>query len=432
MNRPLPKSRLAAALLLLVPAALAAQQDASFAGFQFNRSLPGARSLAMGGAFVALADDATAAYSNPAGLTILERREVSLEGRAWRSTSPFTERGRISGAPSGEGIDTVAGLVARQTTNRTDDLSFLSYVETAPGRSWALAVYRHVLADYSARFDSQGVFSADPSIPRFGPYRFSTDLKVVDTGVAYAWKLGRCIEAAGCLRIGLGLARYDLHLSAIEDVLRDPRGHGAADFGQPILARARTTGDDSRLAGNAGLIWEVTHAWRIGLAYRQGPDFQIRQNVFNVLSPGRFHIPDQYAAGVAFQPTAALTLSSEVDRIRYSSLIRSNRLASFDLRDGTEARLGAEYVFFLGDPIKPTRLALMAGAWSDPDHRISFSQPVATNIDLFRRAYFPPNGRRRGHVSAGLGANLGNFQVDAGCDRSADLSTCGLSAVARF
>ncbi len=38
----------------------------------------GARALAMGGAFTALADDATASYWNPAGLTQLERREISL------------------------------------------------------------------------------------------------------------------------------------------------------------------------------------------------------------------------------------------------------------------------------------------------------------------------------------------------------------------
>ena len=49
------------------------------AGIQFDFSLPGARSLSLGGAFVAVADDATAAWGNPAGLTILTRPEVSAE-----------------------------------------------------------------------------------------------------------------------------------------------------------------------------------------------------------------------------------------------------------------------------------------------------------------------------------------------------------------
>ncbi len=50
---------------------------------EFSFSNPGARSLGFGGAFVALADDATAAYANPAGLVQLVEPEVSVEGRSW-------------------------------------------------------------------------------------------------------------------------------------------------------------------------------------------------------------------------------------------------------------------------------------------------------------------------------------------------------------
>jgi len=48
----------------------------------------GARSLGMGGAFVAIADDATANTWNPAGMTQLERPEAALTaGYAWRRAS---------------------------------------------------------------------------------------------------------------------------------------------------------------------------------------------------------------------------------------------------------------------------------------------------------------------------------------------------------
>ena len=40
----------------------------------------GARALGMGGAFVSVADDASAAYWNPAGLVQLEEREAMLMG----------------------------------------------------------------------------------------------------------------------------------------------------------------------------------------------------------------------------------------------------------------------------------------------------------------------------------------------------------------
>ena len=49
--------------------------------FEFSFSNPGARSIGFGGAFAALADDATAAFANPAGLVQLVDPEVSIEGR---------------------------------------------------------------------------------------------------------------------------------------------------------------------------------------------------------------------------------------------------------------------------------------------------------------------------------------------------------------
>src|SRR4029453_17494739 len=66
----------------------------TFSGFQFNFNNPGARALGMGGAFVAVADDATAVVANPAGLTILQRPEISAQYK-WRgfknTITPLTQ-----------------------------------------------------------------------------------------------------------------------------------------------------------------------------------------------------------------------------------------------------------------------------------------------------------------------------------------------------
>src|SRR4030095_4476567 len=62
----------------------------ALSGLQFNFGNPGARSLGMGGAFLGLADDASAAEANPAGLTILRKPEVSLEVRNSLEQQLFT------------------------------------------------------------------------------------------------------------------------------------------------------------------------------------------------------------------------------------------------------------------------------------------------------------------------------------------------------
>ena len=55
-------------LLGILLSASSARAQGAPTTFQFSFSNPGARSLGLGGAFVALAADATAAFANPAGL----------------------------------------------------------------------------------------------------------------------------------------------------------------------------------------------------------------------------------------------------------------------------------------------------------------------------------------------------------------------------
>src|SRR5947209_11379462 len=83
------------AICVAVTVPLAAQNTdiESLAGLQFNFGNPGARSLGMGGAFLGLADDASAAEANPAGLTILRKPEITLEGRNYQEQQVFTTSG---------------------------------------------------------------------------------------------------------------------------------------------------------------------------------------------------------------------------------------------------------------------------------------------------------------------------------------------------
>jgi NADH-quinone oxidoreductase subunit N len=62
---------------------------------QFDFITPGAKSLALAGAFAGLADDATASFTNPAGLMFLEGPELSAEVRGERVSTPFLSGGRF-------------------------------------------------------------------------------------------------------------------------------------------------------------------------------------------------------------------------------------------------------------------------------------------------------------------------------------------------
>ncbi|HRU39397.1 MAG TPA: UPF0164 family protein, partial [Candidatus Goldiibacteriota bacterium] len=67
---------MAVALLVFVSAASAATSSSSYAGEAMSIGV-GARALGMGGAFAAVADDASTSYWNAAGMTTIKGVEVS-------------------------------------------------------------------------------------------------------------------------------------------------------------------------------------------------------------------------------------------------------------------------------------------------------------------------------------------------------------------
>ena len=74
--------------MLLLPLSLFSQSEETsalaFPGTNFSSVMgSGARAFGMGGAFIAIADDATAASWNPAGLNQLDLPEVSIVGAAF-------------------------------------------------------------------------------------------------------------------------------------------------------------------------------------------------------------------------------------------------------------------------------------------------------------------------------------------------------------
>ena len=137
--------------VLIAPAIAFAQETPST--FEFSFSNPGARSLGLGGAFSALADDATAAFANPAGLVQLASLEVSAELRHWRYSTPYIVGGRFEGEPTGIGLDSTDGLRTAVSEEQLTGLSFLSFVY--PSWSWSFAVYRHELANFRAQTATQ-------------------------------------------------------------------------------------------------------------------------------------------------------------------------------------------------------------------------------------------------------------------------------------
>lgn len=428
-------SLLAAALASPLPAA-AQSNDELNGSFQFNFHTPGARSLALGRAFTGRADDATAAYANPAGLIWLTLPEVSVEGRWSSYSTEHVDGGRANGEPTGRGIDTVDHIVLGESERETTGLSFLSAVYPfGENKRWRVALYRHELANFEAGIDrSEGVFFALPrqsrnrvNHGRVNPVQADLSLDLVNHGLSVAW------EATDHLWIGAGVSYYDFQLESVWEGFRqasaNPDDPDEVSFSPAVFSPDRSGGtrlqfgEDQDVGGIVGILWHTpADRWSVGLVYRQGPEFEFGLGAwgreFNpttgtfepaepcgqfaappqvpcgTLTPdglrqGDFRVPDVYSFGVSYRPVDRWAISFEYDRITYSDLQpTANVLAiaqppevtldEFEIDDGDEYHLGVERVLALGR----SNLYLRAGAWHDPAHQLEYVDrpPLSTTV----------------------------------------------------
>ncbi len=412
---------------------------------QFDFSIPGTRGLAMGGASLSVAGDAAAAYVNPAALAEVKGSQVLLEGRSWRTSAVFADRGHAFGEPTGIGTDTIAGLVTGETRRTTAGLSFASY---AYGRGkWALAVYRHELANKEASFRTQGAY--------YGTWRLSAarvqyNLRIAGYGLSGSYRLSER------LFLGVGVAFYRFQQASDTQLFFNPETYGPPPDYAPdnVLGDLTETGDDGSSAFSLGALWKPTSRLRISGVFRKGPVFTMETKgttgpraypageVFSNRS-ARFHVPDVFGIGLSYEPTERTTLVAEYDRVRYSQMTHGFQniwgsdnyneglIDQYKLDDANQIHVGVEYGF----DTKSWRLDLRLGLWHDPDHGLRFESEYPEGYiggDLDQQTLFR-GGEDAVHCTGGIGLAIGQrIRIDAAIDFSDRIDVASLSMIATF
>lgn len=388
-------------------------------GLQFNFSAPGARSLAMGGAFIGRADDSTAAYANPAGLTNLFSPEIAAEYRFNSFDTPYTSGG------------TYPDVNRSTASDNVNNLSYLSFVY--PGERWVFALYRQEFMDFKSKFDTEAIdlgndFSAFPT-------NNSVDVNIVNYGFSTA------IRVSDRFSLGASISYYDykMNASTLRYDLVDPS----------LLVNQQTEyGSDNNWGFTLGALFRISEKFSVGAVYRSTPDFDTSHNQTVPDFPSldfdkayKFDTPDAYGIGFSFQPNDNLTFNFDIMRITYSDLADPVFWAFEDpapdygqtivndmsIDDGTEFHLGAEYV------LQNKPIALRAGAWYDPDHALTDYGPVNPDDPSAKaNAAFFPGGSNETHWSIGFGFFFEKFQMDFAADFSKNQDTISVSGVYRF
>jgi hypothetical protein len=464
---------------LVLPSVAFAQTTGGIeAGIQFDFALPGARSLGMAGAFVSVADDATASQANPAGLIILSRPEVSVEGRGWNFFSSLASTGHAFGTPTGIGNDTVPGLQYNELMDTKFSAGLISLVY--PTEKWAVSVYRHQFVNFTNRIQGDGPFVTDGNdVERFNPTRGRIDLDIVSYGASAAFRLPKGLS------IGAGVGFYTFDINVLSQAfLVSPNNtvippaqrpafvgigqqFGPPDFSDPnVIVEQQQSGDDVAVAVNAGFLWR-NDRWSVGGALRQGPNFEYSSRfLFGPAvaalgatpgveiqgpTPVQFHVPDSYSVGASYRLSDAIRLNVEYDFVRYSELLNgdgngrpvettgkfsqfADAQARFEgealvenlrIDDANQIRAGVEWILPRGAAV----WAIRFGTWYDPDHKQWFENPDPTNRILRSYELNLAEGEDEVHVAAGLGAAFSRFRIDGAFDLSPRINTFSVTSV---
>ncbi|MEW6511256.1 MAG: outer membrane protein transport protein [Bacteroidota bacterium] len=437
-------TRLSAALLVstlvaaLVTNAAAQTNTENFAQFRFNFNNPGARATGIGGAFISIADDATAAEANPAGLTTIIRPEVSFETKGIKFTQKVSNF-------SHTGTSANFVLVEKKFSRSLISPSFGSVV--FPVRRFTFSAFRHELVNFESAFFTKGSFvsTVPPTSPFFPasyfPVKAENTLKVVNWGAAVSYKV------SGMFSLGIsgGLSTISMKSSLSRYFLEVFTDGNIAN-----VATIDDTGTDFFI--NAGVIVKPSENFAIGAIFKRRPSFSLTHSFRFTDFPKdstrakkiNFNVPMSAGIGVSYRPLDELTLSLDGVWIAYSQLIddfvltiseESSRPSDYKVDDGFEIHGGAEYVMFL----RSIGIVLRAGFYTEPDNRIRWVGNVNDTADpnrTFARQLLAGlflKGDSYIHTTFGLGLVLSNsFQLDVAGNISAVTDELVGSVVVRF
>jgi hypothetical protein len=332
-----------------------------------------ARPAAMGNAFIAAAQDESAAPINPAGLTYMRNAGVSLNQHL--SRTDYEPPGFRVDADNAPGV----------SATRFEQ-SMVGVFVPFNKKNITIALYRQVVLDTELSYETQSL--ALPGSGIADGHRVNLDYKLINDALSFGVKINR--------RLSIGVAgkltalKIDLH----EQIYAGPEGtrNNAGNLDSFINVRQRL----SEPGFSCGLMADLLPArLYFGLVYHYNPSYRLGGTIiFPTFDTGdgiraaderdlslTLNIPDVYGAGLYYLPYAKLRLTFDLVRTLYAQLQSGEPSEDASAEDpslfrpgnATEVHFGVEYLAAVPElPVLPLQtIYLRAGLFSDPGQQWS-------------------------------------------------------------
>ena len=428
---------------------------------------------AMGGAGLALIDDAGACRINQARLPAITRPTVMFETRYQQFEDGSGSSGLVL---YDQDIHPFAGTTVDADSSYDTDLSvsYLSVVWPVPfRRPLVIAASRTQTID--AVIEVGSVTSTTPptapvtpgghdEVRRISRGRLDIDLRQWD--LSAGWRITPTFSVGGSIVGGLldlssettGLLADPLQFTG--PGMFDPRFSGSEAH---RLLSTQSEGSDTAFAYQVGAWWRPHPSVALATTFRKGVRFEVdavtrdyfagtSDSFTNVLK-----VPDTAGLGVVWNPFTkhpsallqSLTIALDIDRVNYSDLLEGlrtqqgiltngqfTRKARYEIDDATEVHLGAE----LRQSYTTWTLAMRGGVYTDHDERLRpveiTDEPMSALSGQARAleegGFMIPDGDTDFHVTLGAGARFYALSFDLAVDISDPLTQVIGSATYHF
>jgi long-chain fatty acid transport protein len=335
----------------------------------------GARALGQS-AFIAVADDATAASWNPAGLIQLEKPEASFVG-AWRTVTKD-----YSVADSGLSID--------QDRWGLSEINFMSYAQpiVLGNTDMVISVNYHQVYDFGVEYNGRVTIT--------DPFPAEVKLKGKSEGAVSAYSLAGGLSMPSHPEITIGASFNWYAQSLLNDYAWQVKSTGSLWFvpgpplpPSPLSAVDETeTFDDFRAYNfTFGLLWDVyerkENLLTLGLVYHTPFTAKVdRESVINGVPspPDRIDIdfPASLGAGANYRISDALSVAFDVEWKEWSEFTKNyadgTSKSPYDY-DTVAYRLGVEHLTFF-EGARESVLACRGGLFYEPRPVSDYSDPL--------------------------------------------------------
>lgn len=398
-----------AALALGVTVFAASQSLAAPVQIEISSSLnpvgSGARATGMGGAFIAVADDATAASWNPAGLVHLEKPEFSI-------VYNYDSRSQKYHSGGANGLD--------GATN-SYDMNDINYASIAyPFQLFNMNMI--VTMNYQRLYDMNKKYTINYNWPGMDPGdSLNSKISFSQSGGLSPLSPAFALQVTPNLYFGATVNIWD-DFTGMNSWKSSYSDNSTGVMSSIPVARSNTKDEKyvfSGLNANLGLLYSVKGKYTVGAVYKTPFDADVqRTSIFNgATSTENFtmSMPASFGAGFSYRYSDSLSVALDLYRTQWSQFkltskgveynpLTSERMASGGKgKDTTQIRLGGEYLI-IGDKMT---IPVRGGLFYDPQPGVRLKGEDASGNNVYSSIIDDFFG-----VSLGSGIAIGSYAFD--------------------